>query len=118
MRSEWSVEQLQEQVGREIGVSSWIHVPQDRINTFADSTEDHQFIHVDPERAAKTELGGTIAHGFLVLSLMSAMANEVVPPIKGMAMGLNYGFDRLRFVAPVPVGSFVRGHFKLLGATV
>jgi acyl dehydratase len=103
-------------IGREIGVSRWFEIDQARIDAFADITEDRQFIHVDPERAKQTPLGGTIAHGFLTLSLASAMSYDCVPPLEGVAMGLNYGFDKLRFLAPVPAGSKVRGRFRLLSA--
>ena len=107
---------LQQHVGQSIGVSSWVEVPQSRIDAFADCTEDHQFIHVDPEAAKATPFGGTIAHGFLTLSLASAMSYDAVPPLEGVVMGVNYGFDKLRFLAPVPAGSKVRGRFKLLAA--
>ena len=103
-------------IGQEIGVSRWIRVDQARINAFAEITEDRQFIHVDPVAAAKTPFGGTIAHGFLTLSLLSAMTYDAVPPLQGVVMGVNYGFDKLRFLAPVPTGSNVRGRFKLLSA--
>lgn len=103
-------------IGQEVGVSKWIEIDQARINAFADATEDWQFIHVDPEAAKQTPFGGTIAHGFLTLSLMSAMTYDAVPPLDGVAMGVNYGFDKLRFIAPVPAGSKVRGRFKLLSA--
>lgn len=103
-------------VGTEVGVSRWYHVDQARIDAFADITEDRQFIHVDPERARETPLGGTIAHGFLTLSLASAMNYDVVEPLDGTVMGVNYGFDRLRFIAPVPAGSNIRGRFRLLAA--
>ncbi|MBA4803700.1 MAG: MaoC family dehydratase [Brevundimonas sp.] len=103
-------------IGREIGVSRWFEIDQARIDAFAGITEDRQFIHVDPERAKQTPLGGTIAHGFLTLSLASAMSYDCVPPLQGVAMGLNYGFDKLRFLAPVPAGSKVRGRFRLLSA--
>ena len=102
-------------VGQEVGLSRWITVDQARIDAFARITEDEQFIHVDPERAKQTPFGGTIAHGFLTLSLASAMA-EAVEPLDGVVMGVNYGFDKLRFLAPVPAGSKVRGRFKLLSA--
>ena len=103
-------------VGTTYPPSEWILVDQDRINTFADCTEDHQFIHVDKEKAAKTPFGTTVAHGFLTLSLLSAMTYDAVPPLEGVVMGVNYGFDKLRFLAPVPAGSNVRGRFKLLSA--
>ena len=103
-------------IGKEVGVSRWIHVDQARIDAFADTTEDRQYIHVDPERARGTALGGTIAHGFLTLSLASAMNFDAVEPLDGLSMGVNYGFDRLRFIAPVPAGSNIRGRFRLLAA--
>lgn len=103
-------------IGQEVGVSRWIEVDQARIDAFARITEDEQFIHVDPERARATPFGGTIAHGFLTLSLASAMSYDAVAPLDGMVMGVNYGFDKLRFLAPVPAGSKVRGRFRLLSA--
>ena len=103
-------------IGQEVGVSRWITVDQARIDAFARITEDEQFIHVDPERAKSTPFGGTIAHGFLTLSLASTMSYDAVAPLDGMVMGVNYGFDKLRFLAPVPAGSKVRGRFKLLSA--
>jgi acyl dehydratase len=107
---------LEALIGTEVGVSKWIEIDQKRIDAFADCTEDWQFIHVDPEAAAKTPFGGTIAHGFLTLSLMSAMTYDANPPLEGVVMGVNYGFDKLRFINPVPSGSKVRGRFKLLSA--
>ena len=98
-------------------VSRWMSVDQKRIDAFAKVTEDELFIHVDPERARATQFGGTVAHGFLTLSLLSAMAYSALPRIEGAAHGVNYGFDRVRFVRPVPSGSRVRGHFKLLAVT-
>ena len=103
-------------IGQEVGLSKWIEIDQARINAFADCTEDWQFIHVDPEAAKQTPFGGTIAHGFLTLSLMSAMSYDAVGALEGVTMGVNYGFDKLRFLAPVPAGSKVRGRFKLLSA--
>ena len=97
--------------------SRWLEVDQARIDAFAKVTEDELFIHVDPERARATQFGGTIAHGFLTLSLLSAMAYSVLPRIEGAAHGINYGFDRVRFVHPVPSGSRVRAHFTLKAAT-
>jgi acyl dehydratase len=108
--------ELQGLIGREVGVSRWFEVTQARIDAFADCTEDWQFIHVDPDKAAATPFGGTIAHGFLTLSLASAMSYDAVAPLEGVAMGVNYGFDKLRVLAPVPAGSRVRGRFKLLSA--
>jgi acyl dehydratase len=114
-----SFEAYQNMVGKEIGVSSWHLVDQNRINLYADVIEDHQFIHVDPERAKKeTAFGTTIAHGFLTMSLMSIMSYEVMPVIEGTTMGVNYGFDRLRFISPVKAGSRVRGRFTLMEATL
>ena len=103
-------------VGKEIGVSSWHLIDQPRIDTYADVTEDHQFIHVDPERAKQTAFGTTIAHGFLPLSMMSVMSYEVMPAIAGTTMGVNYGFDKLRFISPVRSGKRIRGRFVLAEA--
>jgi acyl dehydratase len=109
-----SLEQAQAGVGHEIGVSPWRIVTQEMIDHFADATDDHQFIHCDPERAAsETSFGGTIAHGFLTVSLLSAMAFETVPSIEGSDIGINQGFDTLRFVAPVKTGSRIRTRFVL-----
>ncbi len=100
-------------VGTKYEPSEWIEVTQDRINTFADCTEDHQFIHIDQEAAAKTPFGGTIAHGFLTLSLLSKMieGNGVIP--ENTVMGINYGFEKVRFLAPVRAGKRIRGHFEV-----
>ncbi|MDA9477185.1 nodulation protein NodN [Bradyrhizobium sp. CCBAU 65884] len=112
-----SLEAYQAMVGREIGVSSWHLIDQPRIDTYADVIEDHQFIHVDPERAKKeTAFGTTIAHGFLTMSLLSIMSYEVMPVIAGTTMGVNYGFDKLRFISPVRSGKRVRGRFVLAEA--
>ncbi|OGN41184.1 MAG: Nodulation protein N, partial [Caulobacterales bacterium RIFCSPHIGHO2_01_FULL_67_30] len=108
--------ELQSLVGQQVGISRWFEVSQARIDAFADCTEDRQFIHVDPEAAQVTPFGGTIAHGFLTLSLASAMSYDAVAPLEGAVMGINYGFDRLRFLAPVRAGSRVRGRFRLLSA--
>ena len=108
--------ELLARVGQEVGVSDWIEIDQARIDAFADCTEDHQFIHIDPVAAAQTPFGGTIAHGFLTLSLMSQMSYQAAPVLEGVAMGVNYGFDKLRFLQPVRAGSRVRGRFKLLSA--
>lgn len=108
--------ELQSLIGTEVGVSSWIEIDQARIDAFAEVTNDHQFIHVNPELAKQTPFGTTIAHGFLTLSLASGMSYEAVAPLEGVVMGVNYGFDKLRFLAPVPVNSKVRGRFKLLTA--
>jgi acyl dehydratase len=103
-------------VGRSF-VSRWMTVDQARIDAFAEVTEDEQFIHVHPERARATGFGGTVAHGFLTLSLLSAMAYSALPRIEGAAHGVNYGFDRVRFLHPVPSGSRVRAHFTLKSVT-
>jgi acyl dehydratase len=112
-----SLETYQGMVGKEIGVSAWHLVDQQRIDTYADVIEDHQFIHVDPERAKKeTAFGTTIAHGFLTMSLLSIMSYQVMPIIEGTTMGVNYGFDKLRFISPVRSGKRVRGRFVLAEA--
>ncbi|RQH14995.1 MaoC family dehydratase [Bradyrhizobium sp. RP6] len=112
-----TLQAYQAMVGKEIGVSSWHLIDQPRIDTYADVIEDHQFIHVDPERAKnETAFGTTIAHGFLTMSLLSIMSYEVMPVIAGTTMGVNYGFDRLRFISPVRSGKRVRGRFVLAEA--
>jgi acyl dehydratase len=108
-----SLDDIRARVGSEIGVSEWILVDQQRIDAFADTTEDRQFIHVDPEAAAQTPFGGTIAHGFLSLSLLSRMAADVMQVPDTTKMAVNYGLDRVRFIAPVRAGSRVRGRFSL-----
>ncbi len=106
-------------VGSEIGVSSWRTVSQTMIDRFAEATDDHQFIHVDPERAAREmPYGGTIAHGFLSLSLLSTLAYETLPPLAGATIGINYGFDEVRFKSPVRSGARIRGRFVLARANV
>ena len=112
--AEQAYETMKATEGLAEGTGEWFEVSQDLINTFADATHDHQFIHVDPERAAaESPFGGTIAHGFLTLSLLSAMNYDCVPKIREQTMGINYGFDRIRFMSPVKSGARVRGHFKL-----
>ena len=112
-----TLEAYQAMVGKEIGVSSWHLIDQPRIDTYAGVTEDHQFIHVDPERAKKeTAFGTTIAHGFLTMSMMSVMSYEVMPAIAGTTMGVNYGFEKLRFISPVRSGKRIRGRFVLAEA--
>src|ERR1700759_3067995 len=114
-----SLAAYQAMVGKEVGVSSWHVVDQGRINVYADAIEDHQFIPIDPERAKReTPFGSTVAHGFLTMSLMSIMSYEVMPVIEGTTMGVNYGFDKLRFISPVRSGSRVRGRFTLTEATL
>jgi acyl dehydratase len=111
-----TLEAYQALVGKEIGVSSWHLIDQPRIDTYADVTEDHQFIHVDPVKAKETPFGTTIAHGFLTMSMLSVMSYEVMPAISGTTMGVNYGFDKLRFISPVRSGKRVRGRFVLAEA--
>ena len=109
------LDEIRAKVGQPIGISDWIEVPQDRISAFADATDDHQFIHVDPAAAAAAGFGGTIAHGFLTLSLLSRMAADVMLVPDSTRMAVNYGLDRVRFLAPVKAGKRVRGHFTLDG---
>jgi len=108
---------LRDLVGEERAPSSWLEITQDRIDQFAKATGDHQFIHVDPEKAAETPFKGTIAHGYLTLSLLPVLTAETSPVIEGMVMGINYGLDKLRFIQPVKVGSRVRTRQKLLRAS-
>ena len=108
-----SIEDIKLKVGQETGVSPWILVSQEDINRFADVTGDHQFIHVDPEAAKATPFGGTVAHGFLTLSLLSQMASHAMLVPDSVKMGVNYGFERVRFIAPVRSGKRVRGRFTL-----
>lgn len=95
-------------VGQETEPSSWFEVTQERVNRFADATNDHQFIHIDQEKAAQTPFGGTIAHGFLTLSLVPFLTAEKARQVEGVEMGINYGSDKVRFLQPVPVGSRIR----------
>jgi acyl dehydratase len=104
---------MQAAVGQELGVSDWFAMDQARIDAFADVTEDHQFIHVDPVRAAETAFGGTVAHGMLTLSMMSGMAYGALPVMEGMRASVNYGFDKVRFISPVRSGARIRGRFGL-----
>ena len=107
--------ELESWKGKEVGVSDWVEVGQDRINKFADCTEDHQFIHIDEEAAAKTPFGGTIAHGFLTLSMIPYLsAKSDMPKLDGVKMGVNYGGNKTRFIAPVRSGKRIRGQWKLL----
>src|ERR1700759_2593095 len=109
-----SLAAYQAMVGKEVGVSSWHVVDQNRINVYADVIEDHQFIHIDPERARReTPFGSTVAHGFLTMSLMSIMSYEVMPVIEGTTMGVNYGFEKLRFISPGRAGRRVEARFVL-----
>ena len=108
-----ALEQIKSRIGEEVGVSSWMLVDQARVDAFADATDDRQFIHVDPDAAAQTPFGGTVAHGFLTLSLLSRMGAEAMLLPDSLKMAVNYGFDRVRFLAPVKSGSRVRGRFRL-----
>lgn len=109
-----TLDELLANTGKEVGISPWRVVTQKMIDQFADATDDHQFIHVDPARAAaETPFGGTIAHGFLSLSLLSAMTYETLPTLEGSGMGINYGFEKLRFITPVKSGARIRARFFL-----
>ena len=114
MRSFETIAELKALVGQEIGVSDWITVTQERIQLFADATNDHQWIHLDAERAKAGPFGTTIAHGFLTLSLLPEMAASAFA-VRETRMGVNYGLNKVRFPAPVPSGSRLRGRFKLIG---
>src|SRR5919106_2623976 len=107
------LQRLGDLVGTEVGVSDWMEVTQERVNAFADATDDHQYIHVDPELAAQTPFGGTVAHGYLTLSLVVPLAAQVKVDVGDPRMGINYGLDRVRFPAPVPVGSRIRARVAL-----
>jgi len=112
-----SVDQLGDYIGTEVGVSDWLEIDQERINKFADATGDHQYIHVDPERAAQTPFGTTIAHGFLTLSLLSMLTSKNGGiKLDNSVMGINYGLDKVRFINPVKVGSNIRARFELVSA--
>jgi acyl dehydratase len=107
---------LKDHVGEHLGWTDWREISQDRVNQFADATDDHQWIHVDPERAASGPFGGTIAHGYLTLSLVAPLMSELLE-VEGVSMGINYGLDRVRFPAPVPVGSRIRAGAELAEVT-
>lgn len=112
-----NADQLNDYLGKEVGVTDWVEVDQDRINKFADATGDHQYIHIDPERAAQTPFGTTIAHGFLTLSLMSMLSGQNGGlKLENTVMGINYGLDKVRFINPVKVNSKIRGRFTLTSA--
>ena len=113
MRTFEKISDLQPLVGQELGVSEWITITQEQINKFADATGDHQWIHIDPERAKSGPFGATIAHGFLTLSLLPEMTAKAFA-VKETRMGVNYGLNKVRFPSPVPAGSKVRGRFKLV----
>ncbi|NLS05439.1 MaoC family dehydratase [Rhizobium sp. P32RR-XVIII] len=117
MVRELSLAEIRGFIGTKTGLSDWILVDQAMIDAFAHATNDHQFIHTDPVRAAaESSFGGTIAHGFLTLSLLSAMNYNALPKIREQTMGINYGFDKVRFMTPVKSGTRVRGHFVLADA--
>ncbi|MFC2177441.1 MaoC family dehydratase [Actinomycetota bacterium] len=99
--------------GSDLGYSEWFLIDQQRVNDFADATIDHQFIHVDEAAATAGPFGGTIVHGFLTLSLLVHLASELAPPLDSLVMGINYGFEKIRFLAPVPVGSEIRAHMTV-----
>ncbi|CAK02061.1 MaoC family dehydratase [Bartonella tribocorum] len=118
MQQKIAVQDVATFIGKEIGLSEWRLVTQDMINQFAGATDDHQWIHVDEEKAKKTPFRGTIAHGFLTLSLLSTLAYEALPELEGAAMGINYGFDKVRFMSPVKTGARVRARFLLDDAEI
>jgi len=106
----------QSRVGEKVGTSEWLTIDQDRINAFADTTKDHQVIHIDPDAIATKALGGTIAHGFLTLSLLSYLNASLTRPLNGDRTVLNYGLNKVRFLNPVPTGSDVRSHLSVVAA--
>ena len=108
-----SLDEIRSRIGQEVGTSDWLTIDQDRIDRFAEATEDRQFIHVDPAAAALTPFGGTVAHGFLSLSMLSRMAAEAMLMPDTLKMAVNYGLDRVRFIAPVRSGQKIRGRFVL-----
>lgn len=108
------IAELAKRVGEEIGVSDWLMVDQSRIDVFADVTEDRQWIHIDPVAAADSPFGGTIAHGFLSLSLLAPLSYSAMPAVEGLTTGVNYGMNSVRFLAPVRSGKRVRGRFTLM----
>ncbi|AGF76270.1 MaoC family dehydratase [Bartonella vinsonii] len=118
MQQKIAVQDVVNFIGKEVGISEWRLVTQDMINQFAGATDDHQWIHVDEERAKKTPFGGTIAHGFLTLSLLSTLAYQALPQLEGATMGINYGFDKVRFMSPVKTGARVRARFVLNNAEI
>lgn len=114
-----TLEEAQTFVGQEVGITQWLEITQDRVNQFAEATGDYQFIHIDQERAkAETPFGGTIAHGFLTLSLLSMLAAQTdTIKIQGSKVSINYGLDKVRFMSPVRVGKRIRAHFYLMSVT-
>jgi acyl dehydratase len=101
------LDEIKALAGADLGYTDWLQINQDRVNTFADATDDHQWIHVDPERAADGPFGGTIAHGYLTLALLIPLMTELLD-VSGVKMSINYGLDKVRFPAPVPVGAKIR----------
>jgi acyl dehydratase len=114
----FSKEEMANIVGIKLGPSQWVQLDQERINTFADCTEDHQFIHIDEEKAAQTPFGGTIAHGFLTLSMLAKFAEDIMVAPENMVMGMNYGFDKVRFLAPVRAGKRVRATGEVMSVEI
>jgi acyl dehydratase len=113
-----TAQEIAEKVGENIGTSDWVEMTQEKINMFADATGDHQFIHVDEAAAKMTPFGGTIAHGFMTLSMIPHLTAESnVPRLDGIKMAVNYGGNKTRFIAPVRSGKRIRGHWKLLEMT-
>jgi acyl dehydratase len=113
MTTTLTIEELEQAGERDLGTSSWHDITQEKVNIFADATGDHQWIHVDPERAAEGPFGGTVAHGYLTLAMLPMLLSEVVS-VSDAVMGVNYGTEKVRFTSPVPVGSRVRAHAKLI----
>lgn len=113
IKSNISIEDFKNSAGTELGPSDWLLIDQERINRFADATDDHQFIHVDPEKAAETPFGSTIAHGFLSLSILPHFLSQIMPIPDGIVMGINYGTDRVRFSQPVKVDTRVRARARI-----
>ena len=111
------VSELTSLIGKDMGHSDWLQIDQERVNQFAECTGDHQFIHIDEEKAKKTPFGGTIAHGFLSLSLVPTLSEGLLPRPEGLKMAVNYGMDSLRFIQPVRVGSRVRLHSTIIDVT-
>ena len=116
MRTFTTFDELTDAVGEELGTSDWLEISQERVDAFADATGDHQWIHVDVERAADGPFGGTVAHGYLTLSMVPTLGQEVFG-VEGITMAINYGLERVRFPAPVPVGSRVRASIEIRDAT-
>lgn len=108
-----SLEEFKNSAGTELGPSDWLLIDQERINQFAEATNDFQFIHVDPEKAAASPFGGTIAHGFLSLSLISYLVGQIMLKPNGIVMGINYGSDKVRFIQPVKVNDRIRAHVRI-----